>query len=259
MLRPDFALAFAGPHRTADDAIVDAIAILGDAQPIRLVTSDFGLRERVAHLPHVDFVSSLALLDDLRAHRTNVAERPWFAETFSASYSDLAGHVCRARTGAMTQRDREIAAARRFNASPVIPREKTWMRALLNERLRLLVRRRGADAAPALAAFAKHASAPEHIDDRRLLAQRFEGHATHLAELSSFGEYLATGRTATPAGKLVPAASATFRQSRRRRRGTDAVDAPQPAKPAPVDHAALDAVLGKWLGKGCDDEAERAP
>lgn len=142
-----FALAFAGPKATADDAIVDAAEwFLSSTDTfLAVATSDFGLRARLTALgaktkratgqSRLRYIHSHRIIEVLAARRKQgLSDRPPdYIASFDASYARLASHV-----NSKARRRRHRIAQVHSHSPSFIATERTWMRVILAERLRLV-------------------------------------------------------------------------------------------------------------------------
>lgn len=144
-LTPECSLAFAGPESTADDAIVDAVDwLLGSTSlSVAVVTSDYGLRARLSALgarakrgtgaSRMRHVHSQRVIDVLSSSQAEDKEAPSYVDDFMQTYESLDQYL--------TQRQpvrKKRRGARSDPGAGSLSCEKTWMRVLLAERLRLV-------------------------------------------------------------------------------------------------------------------------
>ena len=158
VVRDGGAVAFAGRRATADDVMVDAVEWwLDRGRSVVVVTSDFGLRQRANYhaarfargngpggkaSDHVRFVAAEALVEAFEGEAPpapRAYERP-----FADALDRLADHVLTAPSSVRARKRRR--AGRRAPGDVVgspLGKEQTWMRVVMAEKLRWLLRTAG--------------------------------------------------------------------------------------------------------------------
>ena len=158
VVRDGGAVAFAGRRATADDVMVDAVEWwLDRGRSVVVVTSDFGLRQRANYhaarfargngpggkaSDHVRFVAAEALVEAFEGEAPpppRAYERP-----FADALDRLAEHVLTAPSSVRARKRRRAGqrAPKDIVGSP-LGKEQTWMRVVMAEKLRWLLRTAG--------------------------------------------------------------------------------------------------------------------
>ena len=158
VVRDGGAVAFAGRRATADDVMVDAVEWwLDRGRSVVVVTSDFGLRQRANYhaarfargngpggkaSEHVRFVAAEALVEAFEGEAPpapRAYERP-----FADALDRLAEHVLTAPSSVRARKRRRAGqrAPKDIVGSP-LGKEQTWMRVVMAEKLRWLLRTAG--------------------------------------------------------------------------------------------------------------------